>query len=73
MRIKLQTNIFSGIPFTLMQRVKSHELGDAVILNADDGHVISPFDDVGSLPPEVKETLKKGLKGSQMLGDTVAR
>lgn len=56
-----------------MQRVKSHELGDAVILNADDGHVISPFDDVGSLPPEVKETLKKGLKGSQMLGDTVAR
>ena len=56
-----------------MQRVKSHELGDAVILNADDGHIISPFDDVGNVPPEVKETLKKGLKGSQMLGDTVAR
>ena len=62
-----------GVLFPLMQRVRSHELGDAVILNADDGTIITPFDDVNSLPLEVKETLKKGLKKEPLLGDTVSR
>ena len=57
----------------IFQRVKSHELGEAVIVNADSGSVNTPFDDLSSLPIEVKETLQKGLKSKNLLGDVVAR
>ena len=44
-----------------------------MIVNADSGIVNTPFDDLSSLPIEVKETLQKGLKSKNLLGDVVAR
>ena len=66
----LISRLFNDFTF---QRVKSHELGEAVIVNADSGLVNTPFDDLSSLPIEVKETLQKGLKSKNLLGDVVAR
>ena len=42
-------------------------------LDADTGNISTPFDDVSDLPNEVKETLLKGLKSKNLLGDAVAR
>lgn len=44
-----------------------------MILNADESTIMSPFDDVSSLPSEVKDTLRRGLKTESLIGDTVAR
>ena len=38
-------------------------------LDADTGLITTPFDDVGDLPNEVKDTLLKGLKSKNLLGD----
>ena len=42
-------------------------------LDADTGLITTPFDDVGDLPNEVKDTLLKGLKSKNLLGDALAR
>ncbi len=55
------------------QRVKLHELGDAVVLNADSGQIETPFDDINSLPNEVRDSLKRGLKKDSLIGDAVSR
>ena len=62
-----------GVPSPIMKRVRLDELGEVVILDADTGIITTPFDDVNNLPNEVKETLLKGLKSKNLLGDAVAR
>ena len=62
-----------GVPTPILERVRKNELGDAVIINADSCTVLTPFDDVNNLPNEVKDTLQKGLKSKNLLGDAVAR
>ena len=62
-----------GVPAPILKRVRKDELGDAVIIDADSGSVFSPYNDIISLPFEVKETLQKGLKSKNLLGDAVAR
>jgi hypothetical protein len=47
-----------------VQRVKLHELGEVVILDADANNIISPFDDVSSLPMDVTNGFKRTLKSS---------
>ena len=39
-----------GVPDPLMKRIRLAELGDAVILNADNNKVATPFDDLDSIP-----------------------
>ena len=63
-----------GVPEPIMQRVRHSELGEVVVLDADNNRVDTPFPDLESLPSEVVANLKKSLKSpSQMLGDSVAR
>jgi len=63
-----------GVPETIMKRTRPSELGDVVVLDADNNRVDTPFDDLDSLPSEVVSNLKKGLKSpASMLGDSVAR
>lgn len=63
-----------GVPAPIMQRVRHSELGEVVILDADNNRVETPFADLESLPSEVVNNLKKSLKSpAQMLGDSVAR
>lgn len=50
------------------------DIGEAVILDADNNTVKTPFDDAETLPDEVLINLKRNLKSSNnMLGDSVAR
>jgi len=63
-----------GVPETLMKSVRRSELGDAVILDADNNRVETPHDDLETLPTEVVSNLRRALKSpTQMLGDNVAR
>ena len=64
-----------GVPYTLMQKVRSYELAEVVVLNADEGTIVTQFDDVSDLPFEVRETLKKGLNNRKepLIGDAVPR
>merc|ERR1719309_956000 len=63
-----------GVPEPLMKRIRRAEIGDVVILDADNNKVESPFDDVECFPAEVLSNLKRALKSpTQMLGDNVAR
>ena len=43
------------------------------LIDADTGLITTPFDDVSDLPNEVKDTLLKGLKSKNLLGDALAR
>jgi len=63
-----------GVPELLMKRIRRSELGDVVILDADNNRVETPFEDLESFPTEVLSNLRKSLKpGSGLLGDSVAR
>lgn len=63
-----------GVPSVTMMQVKHHELGDVVILDADNNRVKTPFNDLGMLPTEIVSSLKRNLKNPHlMLGDGVAR
>jgi hypothetical protein len=65
-----------GVPSETLKRVKKHELGDVVILDADVNRIDSPFDDLNMLPTEIISFLKKSLRLSQnstLLGDGVPR
>ena len=54
--------------------MKTHELGEAVILDADSNVIQSPFSDLESIPTEVSSNLKKSLRSHKdLLGDSVAR
>lgn len=55
-------------------RVKPHELGEVVVLDADTNVIRSPFSDLEYLPTEVTANLKRSLKSHRnLLGDSVAR
>lgn len=62
-----------GVPEPVMKRVKSHELGDAVVLDADTNTVQTCYDDLRDLPTEVVANLSRSLKKDDLLGDTLAR
>jgi hypothetical protein len=63
-----------GVPEPIMGRVRHSELGEVVVLYADENRVVTPFPDLDSLPAEVVNNLKKSLKSpEQMQGDSVSR
>ncbi len=63
-----------GVPAPIMQEVNAHELGEAVILDADANVVRSPFPDLESLPSEVASDLKRALRSHRnLVGDSIAR
>ncbi|RWS17035.1 DENN domain-containing protein 1A-like protein, partial [Dinothrombium tinctorium] len=63
-----------GVPSATMTRVRQSELGDIVILDADENKIDSPFNDIQTLPTEIVSFLKKNLKNTNlMLGDGVSR
>jgi len=63
-----------GVPEPLMKRIKRAEIGDVVILDADNNKVETPFDDLECFPVEVLSNLRRSLKpGTGLLGDSVAR
>ena len=62
-----------GVPDPLMKRIRLAELGDVVILDADNNKVETPFDDLDSIPTEVLSSLRRSLKpGTGLLGNSVA-
>ncbi|XP_073975172.1 DENN domain-containing protein 1B-like isoform X2 [Rhodnius prolixus] len=63
-----------GVPNTLLDKVRKADVGDVVILDADNNTVESPFDDLGSLPQDIVKQLKSQLKNrAALLGDGVSR
>ena len=63
-----------GVPEPLMKRIRRAEVGEVVILDADNNRVETPFDDLESFPAEVLSNLRRSLKpGTGLLGDSVAR
>ncbi|XP_029467024.1 DENN domain-containing protein 1A isoform X1 [Rhinatrema bivittatum] len=63
-----------GIHASLMEKVKTMNLDDVVILNVDTNTLETPFDDLQSLPNDVVSSLKNRLKKvSSTTGDGVAR
>ncbi|KAL4218820.1 DENN domain-containing protein [Mactra antiquata] len=55
-----------GVHATLMQKVSETELGDAVIVDADNNTVSTDYDDVHDLPDEMAAYLKRQLKGEKV-------
>ncbi|XP_038640634.1 DENN domain-containing protein 1B-like isoform X1 [Scyliorhinus canicula] len=63
-----------GIHYSLMERARSKNLEDVVILNVDTNTLESPFNDLEKVPPDVVSVLKMKLKKhSAVTGDVVAR
>ncbi|CAL4065623.1 unnamed protein product, partial [Meganyctiphanes norvegica] len=63
-----------GVSSNLITKVNSEDIGDAVVLDADNNQVRTPFDDLDALPEDVVHSLKRNLKNpNTMLGDSVAR
>ncbi|XP_025271153.1 DENN domain-containing protein 1A isoform X4 [Camponotus floridanus] len=63
-----------GVPTSTLQKVPKSDLGEVVILDADNNTIESPFQDLESLPQDVVTNLKKALRNrSTLLGDGVSR
>ena len=64
-----------GVPTKIMEsKVDQRDLGEVVILDADNSVIKSPFTDLESLPFEVTNNLKRNLRDHRnLLGDSVAR
>ncbi|KYQ53822.1 DENN domain-containing protein 1A [Trachymyrmex zeteki] len=63
-----------GVPTLTLQKVPKSDLGEVVILDADNNTIESPFQDLESLPQDVMTTLKKALRNrSALLGDSFLR
>ncbi|CAG9763376.1 unnamed protein product [Ceutorhynchus assimilis] len=63
-----------GVPEDIFKTVSQNEIGDVVILDADNNKVHTPFDDLNSLPQDVIAALRKQLRNkSAVLGDGVSR
>ncbi|XP_043672905.1 DENN domain-containing protein 1A isoform X1 [Vespula pensylvanica] len=63
-----------GVPAPTLQRVHKSDLGEVVILDADNNTIESPFQDLESLPQDVVTNLKKALRNRPaLLGDGVSR
>ncbi|EEC11851.1 denn domain-containing protein, putative [Ixodes scapularis] len=63
-----------GVPTTTLARVSGSELGEVVVLDADNNKIDSPFRDLESIPSEIVTPLKRSLRNpSLMLGDGVSQ
>lgn len=63
-----------GVPEEVFKTVNRAEIGDVVILDADNNTVDTPFDDLNNLPQDVITSLRKQLRNkSAELGDWVPR
>lgn len=63
-----------GVPEEVMKKVNRTDIGEVVILDADNNSIETPFDDLSCIPAEVIGPLKKQLKNkSTLLGDAVSR
>ncbi|XP_014480888.1 PREDICTED: DENN domain-containing protein 1C isoform X2 [Dinoponera quadriceps] len=63
-----------GVPTATLQKVRKSDLGEVVILDADNNTIDSPFQDLESLPQDVVTNLKKALRNRPaLLGDGVSR
>ncbi|KZC14460.1 DENN domain-containing protein 1A, partial [Dufourea novaeangliae] len=63
-----------GVPIPTLQRVRKSDLGEVVILDADNNTIETPFQDLESLPQDVVTNLKKALRNrAALLGDGVSR
>ncbi|XP_064085735.1 uncharacterized protein LOC135200910 isoform X2 [Macrobrachium nipponense] len=63
-----------GVNSSLLSKVQMEDIGEAVILDADNNVVKTPFNDLETLPDEVIINLRRSLKNpNNMLGDHVAR
>ncbi|KAG8222195.1 hypothetical protein J437_LFUL001287, partial [Ladona fulva] len=50
-----------GVPEPILKRARMSDLGDVVILDADNNKVISPFQDLESFPPDVAALMGDGI------------
>ncbi|XP_046412228.1 DENN domain-containing protein 1A isoform X2 [Neodiprion fabricii] len=63
-----------GVPAPILERVRQSDLGEVVILDADNNTIQSPFDDLESLPQDVIINLRRALRNrAALLGDGVSR
>ncbi|XP_021921534.1 DENN domain-containing protein 1B-like isoform X2 [Zootermopsis nevadensis] len=63
-----------GVPAVIYQRVRKADLGDVVVLDADNNNVETPFQDLESLPLDVVNSLRRQLRNrAALLGDGVSR
>ncbi|VVC41456.1 Hypothetical protein CINCED_3A005749 [Cinara cedri] len=63
-----------GLPHTLFQNLQRNDLGEVVILDADNNTIETPFDDLKNLPTNVVSNLKQQLRTEgTLLGDGVSR
>lgn len=63
-----------GVPTLTLQKIPKNDLGEVVILDADNNTIESPFQDLESLPQDVVTNLKKALRNRPaLLGDGVSR
>ncbi|XP_014227598.1 DENN domain-containing protein 1A isoform X3 [Trichogramma pretiosum] len=63
-----------GVPSPILERVRQSDLGEVVVLNADDNTIQSPFQDLESLPQDVVTNLRRALRNRPaLLGDGVSR
>ncbi|XP_076352161.1 uncharacterized protein LOC143247663 [Tachypleus tridentatus] len=70
----LQCLFLIGVPSVTISQVDPSDLEEVVFWDADTNNIITPFDDLQTLPSEVVTKLKKKLENpNAMLGDGVAR
>lgn len=62
-----------GVPEPTFKKLRLNELGEAVLLFADDNVVRTPHDDVRNLPPGIASSIKSDLRNHGALGDSVSR
>ncbi|KAK6627238.1 hypothetical protein RUM44_009715 [Polyplax serrata] len=63
-----------GVPASLWENVHKSDIGDVVVLDADNNSIQTPFSDVDSLPQDVVKFLRSQLKNrSALIGDGFAR
>ncbi|XP_064458650.1 DENN domain-containing protein 1A-like isoform X2 [Ornithodoros turicata] len=64
-----------GVPSTTLARVSRSEMGEVVILDADNNKVDTPFDDLQTMPSEIVSSLKRSLRNptSPLLGEAVSQ
>lgn len=62
-----------GVPEATFKKLKLSDLGELVVLQADDSVVQTPHDDVKNLPPGIANSIRNELKGQVALGDSMSR
>lgn len=62
-----------GVPEPTYRKLRLSELGDVVLLLADDNVVQTPHDDVKNLPAGVANKIRSELKNQVALGESVSR